>query len=300
MRISALDAATLTASWETHSTDAFKYNATLDLPLHNGQCDAITLVRKTFSAMHDVDASVQFVAHDASTISLQCFLSNKATFDRIFNPFIPRNAPNKMVIGLGIRSTMQFRSLKMAIQPFLDHHHLFLRFTQATLAKVETKRVGYFLFLNPRQVHLPAISLAIATHINQHHKQEHPNSTPLDFPFHLGRTTIKISSPGQTQVSTDAIAIYTHVTKHTHISSLFSKYLTTTNAADYSTPLYVPFSLRWENPTLLATLLTRHNDFLAGHRNVTLVGLSPSILDWKPTNDHTYLWNQLHNLSGFF
>jgi hypothetical protein len=90
-----------------------------------------------------------------------------------------------------------------------------------------------------------------------------------------------------------------------HITTLvmwISSYATT---VDDKSPMYVPFALKQSHPDVYGHYLAHQNAFLESHRNIAIVGVHPTAMDYGDedsldTNFPKSLWNRLSQMEGVY
>jgi hypothetical protein len=74
---------------------------------------------------------------------------------------------------------------------------------------------------------------------------------------------------------------------------------------DNKTPMYVLFALKTSHPKIYGQYLAQQNDFLATHRNITIVGVHPSAMDYGDCdtpdgNVPKSIWDILSQMDGVY
>jgi hypothetical protein len=297
---SAAAAAALECPDDTLKPGIYSYAVELELTVKTNGQFAPSLVIKILAKLLLDEPDIAFVDSKGQRITVDEFPTSKTDFDDVFST---TTTGGRLSCQFEIQSFRHsFHAIKIGAWDVLHDNKVWFKRAPGPVKKTALVAIGFWMnlhpgFASPRVFH-SEIAQDLATQYEQHHDVIQKFKLPAKFTaveLYLSRRKIQAQYPqnGTNQpISTDALMTYANkehaemaIIQLTHMSS-FRKAVSGTD------PMFIPLAAKYHTPAKFGQCVVRHNTFLNGHRNITLVGIHPDAMDAATKNGQT-LWTTL-------
>jgi hypothetical protein len=310
-RFTSAVAAALAATVDPADREVYLHSVRLEVPIVRGVCNAPKITQQLLQKLKTEETDISFRGASLQAIDTEIFpLSDKPTFDNLFCTYSTKKKNGDFVVlSFEIRSARPLRMVKESAWDFLTSNNLYLNSSPGHTSKVGLKPMGFITKLHPKTASLTAAAYDLEECI-----QQAINDTDDNILLELGITSNKIdvtlSSDRLRGVFRNEKITSNGVVVFSEESSLEKNYTLLEHFSEgmwESGHIFVPFSLSRDQPEVYGQYLALQNVFLKDHRNISLCGIGPDVMDHEdnPTTQDSIaasdsIWHQLAALPGVY
>jgi hypothetical protein len=302
-RFTSAVAAALVACVDPNDREIYCHTVRLEVPIVRGVCNAPKLVQQLLQQLKTDEADISFRGASLATIDTEVFpLTDKPTFDNLFRSFsATKNNGEFVILTFGIRSVRPLRMLKESAWDFLVHHKLYLNSSPGPVSKVNLKPMGFITKLHPRTASLTAATFDLVGCIQQG-IEDADDDMLLELGIESEEMELTLGSDRlrgvyqNEKITSNAVVVFSdpsHLEKNYQLLEHFSEGMWEHGH------IFVPFSLRRDQPEAYGKYLALQNVFLEDHRNISLCGIGPEVMDYEEEASES-LWRQLAAQPGVY
>jgi hypothetical protein len=277
----AAAAAALDAPPDANDTSLNRYGTRLEFPVKEAPSNAPNLLQKLLATLVATTPGILFYTADNEKIDVEVFPKEKAQFDQVFGTIVTEQRNQRLVVGFEIRSVATFHSIKKSVWSLLTTHGIYMKKHTGPLKKMDLITLGHLHLAHPTFVSPTCLREELMTAIYDEVSKLTPEKlTALQIP-NDGAFPDLFVSPGKINGNYQSEAITSNVI-YLQAERSDASLLRTLLENCYVNQLlvFVPISLKRENPELFGTFLCHQNDFLENNRNVAIFGLSSEAMDF--------------------
>ena len=307
---SAAAAAALDAPPDASDTSLYRYRTRIEFPVKKSLSNAPNLLQKLLATLVGTIPGILFYNAADEKIDVEDFPRDKTQFDHIFKTIVTEERNQRLVISFEIRSDQHFHAIKKSVWTFLTQHGIFMKKHTGTLQKMDLVTLGHLHKAHPTFSSPTCLREEIMTGIyGKLGALKSEDLTALNIP-NDGRHPDVFVSPGKIKGNYQNEAISSNVV-YLQAERCDVELLRTCveNFFEDHHMVFVPSTLKHENPDLFGAYLCHQNEFLENNRNIAIVGLSTEAMDHEenpassmdeelPHETATALWVVLQNLPG--
>jgi hypothetical protein len=311
VRFTTAVAAALAAAVDPADREIYRHSVKLEVPILRGACNAPKLVQQLLQQMKADETDISFRGATLETIDTELFpLTDKPTFDALFCSYSTKKTNGEFVVlSFEIRSARHLRLVKESVWDFLVQHKLYLNSSPGDTSKVGLKAMGFITKLHPKTASLTTAHYDLDGCINQAIADADDN-TLLELGITNNKIEVTLASDRLRGVFRNEKITSNGVVVFSEPSFLDKNYTLLEHFSEgmwASGHVFVPFSLRREQPEVYGQYLALQNVFLKDHRNISLCGIGPEVMDYESnpitqdsiaTSDS--IWRQLAELPGVY
>jgi hypothetical protein len=310
-RFTSAVAAALAAKVDPADREIYRHSVKLEVPILRGACNAPKLVQQLLQQMKTDETDISFRGASLENIDTELFpLTDKPTFDSLFCSYSSKKTNGEFVVlSFEIRSARHLRLIKESVWDFLVNNKLYLNSSPGDTSKVGLKPMGFITKLHPKTASLTSAHFDLAACI-QEAIDEADDNTLLELGITNDKIEVTLASDRLRGVFRNDKITSNGVVVFSEPSFLEKNYTLLEHFSEgmwASGHVFVPFSLRREQPEVYGQYLALQNVFLKDHRNISLCGIGPEVLDYEPnpsTQDSLAasdsLWRQIASLPGVY
>jgi hypothetical protein len=301
-RFSSAVAAALAASVDPNDREIYCHSVKLEVPTVRGVCNAPKLIQELLQQLKTDETDIAFRGASLDTIDTEVFPTDKPSFDTIFKSSSVKKKNGEFVIlSFEIRSARPLRALKESVWAFLVQHKLFLNSSAGPVSKVDLKPMGFITKLHPRTASLTSATFDLEACIEQG-IEDADNNTLLELGIDSDKLEVTLSSDRlrgtyrNDKITSHGVVVFSdpaHLDKNYTLLEHFSAGMWEHGH------VFVPFGLRRDQPEVYGKYLALQNTFLKDHRNISLCGIGPEVMDFEDESADS-LWRQLAALPGVY
>jgi hypothetical protein len=311
VRFTSAVAAALAAAVDPADREIYRHPVRLEVPVIRGVCNAPKIAQQVLQRLKTDETDISFRGASLQPIDTEVFpLTDKPTFDTIFSSYSAKKKNGEFVVlTFEIRSVRPLRAIKEAVWDFLVKHTLYLNSSHGPPSKVNLKPMGFITKLHPKTASLTAATYDLATCIEQG-IQDADDNTLLELGITSDQIDVTLSSDRlrgtfrNENITSNGVVVFSEASLLDKNYTLLEHFSEGMWAHGH---VFVPFSLRREQPEVYGKYLALQNVFLKDHRNISLCGIGPEALDYEdnpPTQDSTAvsesIWQKLAALPGVY
>jgi hypothetical protein len=291
------------------STDngVFAYHAVIKLDVEKNGRNAPGIVSVILAKIQLDEPTVVFTDKDNKRIDNDDLPTDKLTFDAAFAVTTNRNS---LYCHLVINSARTFHQIKVGVWDLLQKYNVWLEKSPGPITKTDLVPMGFWLHVHPGFASTRAFHNELTRNISSHYADS-PVVTELNLPSTLTEPDIFFTPAkcngtyDQHPISSNALCMYGVRTDADRITVLITRVCSFATTVDNKTPLYVPFALKKSHPEIYRQYLAQQNTFLETHRNIAIVGVHPSAMDYGDVdnpddNVPKSLWETLSAMDGVY
>jgi hypothetical protein len=192
----------------------------------------------------------------------------------------------------------------------LQTHHVWLEKSPGPITKTDLVPMGFWLHVHPGFASTRAFHNQLTRNIPMQYAAS-PIVAELKLPSEFKEPDVffsqaKCKGTYESQpLTSNALCMYGPRTDADHITLLVTRICSFATTIDNKTPMYVPFALKKDHPEIYGQYLAQQNGFLATHRNIAIVGVHPSAMDYGDCdtpdgNMPQSLWDTLSEMEGVY
>jgi hypothetical protein len=281
------------------------YQAKFDFPFSPNlpPPKVVTILNLIIRNWSDELSEAEFYGANNKKIGIVDFPTDKPSFDETFSLTTAEKQNRHIYALVEIRCfDKSFSTLKRSIWNILTKHNVFLRQHFLGFKQIEVSSPGWILQANPSFHSSDGIGDEIrefGKDILHNLSRKDIDDLAAEFPkfynsnsgftfpeMHLARRNLKGESPEHGSISADAFEVQVGSEDApclTRFLELFFK-----NQKEGHDYLFVPFSLRREDPQTYVQLLGKQNEYMDNHRNISVAGLSWDLMQNPIQNIQEY------------
>jgi hypothetical protein len=310
-RFTSAVAAALAAHVDPADREIYRHSVKLEVPILRGACNAPKLVQKLLQQMKSEETDISFRGASLETIDTELFpLTDKPIFDTLFSTYSSKKTNGEFVVlSFEIRSARHLRLIKESVWDFLLANKLYLNSSPGDTSKVGLKPMGFITKLHPKTASLTSAKFDLDACIQQAIADADDNIL-LELGISNDKIDVTLASDRlrgvfrNDKISSNGVVIFSEPSLLEKNYTLLEHFSEGMWASGH---VFVPFSLRREQPEVYGQYLALQNVFLKDHRNISLCGIGPEVLDYEP-NPSTQesltasesLWSQIASLPGVY
>jgi hypothetical protein len=302
-RFTSAVAAALAASIDPIDREIYCHAVKLEVPIVRGVCNAPKLIQELLQQLKTEEADITFRGASLDAIDTEVFPHDKPTFDAIFRSFsAKKNNGEFVILTFEIRSSKPLRAIKESVWAYLVHHKLFLNSSAGPVSKVDLKPMGFITKLHPRTASLTTATFDLEGCIEQGIEDADDN-TLLELGIDSDKLEVTLSSDRlrgsyrNEKITSHGVVVFSdpaHLDKNYILLEHFSAGMWEHGH------VFVPFGLRRDQPEVYGKYLALQNTFLKDHRNISLCGIGPEVMDFEEEESSDSLWRQLAAQPGVY
>jgi hypothetical protein len=311
VRFTSAVAAALAAAVDPSDREIYRHPVRLEVPVVRGVCNAPKIVQQVLQRLKTDETDISFRGASLQPIDTEVFpLADKPTFDTIFSSYSAKKKNGEFVVlTFEIRTVRPLRALKESVWDFLVEHNLYLNSSPGPPSKVNLKPMGFITKLHPKTASLTAATYDLATCIEQG-IQDADDNTLLELGITTDQIDVTLSSDRlrgtfrKDNITSNGVVVFSEDSLLEKNYTLLEHFSEGMWAHGH---VFVPFSLRREQPEVYGKYLALQNVFLKDHRNISICGIGPEALDYEdspPTQDSTTvsesIWQKMAVLPGVY
>ena len=266
----------------------FQFSPTEDPP------KVVTAINQVLRRWSDQLNDAEFYGANEQKIDMSNFPQKKTDVDSVFSLTLADKPNFRHIYALvEVRCfSSTFSQIKRAAWPLLLKYNVFVRQHFLGFKRIEVITPGWLLKVNPAfhdpseirdeiiekaEIAFQLISKEDTAEIISAFPQFQDADGHFEVPeFHLARRNLKGDTKKHGKITADAFEIQVASAD----AGLLRRVLEVAfglkvNQSDY---LFVPYSLRSENAEIYAQLLGKQNDYMHNHRNISLAGLTTTLM----------------------
>jgi hypothetical protein len=285
----------------------FAYHAVIKLDVDKNGRNAPGIVSAILAKIQLDEPTVVFTDKDTHRIDNDDLPTDKTTFDAAFAVTTNRNA---LYCHLVINSARTFHQIKVGVWDLLQNHKVWLEKSPGPITKTDLVPMGFWLHVHPGFASTRAFHNQLTRNISSHYVDS-PVVAELNLPSELTEPDVFFTPAKcngtyeQHPISSNALCMYGVRTDADRITLLVTRICSFATTIDNKTPMYVPFALKKSHPEIYGQYLAQQNAFLESHRNIAIVGVHPTAMDYgdsdnPDTNVPTSLWDTLSAMDGVY
>jgi hypothetical protein len=310
-RFTSAVAAALAATVDPADREIYRHSVKLEVPILRGACNAPKLVQQLLQQMKTDETDISFRGASLENIDTELFpLTDKSIFDTLFCSYSSKKTNGEFVVlSFEIRSARHLRLIKESVWDFLVNNKLYLNSSPGDTSKVGLKPMGFITKLHPKTASLTSAHFDLAACI-QEAIDDADDNTLLELGISNDKIEVTLASDRLRGVFRNDKITSNGVVVFSELSFLEKNYTLLEHFSEgmwASGHVFVPFSLRREQPEVYGQYLALQNVFLKDHRNISICGIGPEVLDYEPnpsTQDSLAasdsLWRQIASLPGVY
>jgi hypothetical protein len=170
--------------------------------------------------------------------------------------------------------------------------------------------MGFWIHVHPGFASTRAFHNQLTRNISSHYVDS-PVVSELNLPAKLSEPDVFFTPAkctgtyDQHLIISNALCMYGVRTDADRITVLVTGICSFATTIDNKPPMYVPFALKKSHPEIYGQYLAQQNAFLESHRNIAIVGVHPSAMDYGDTdtpdaNVPKSLWDTLSEMDGVY
>jgi hypothetical protein len=203
-----------------------------------------------------------------------------------------------------------FHQIKVGVWDLLQNHNVWLEKSPGPITKTDLIPMGFWLHVRPGKASTRAFHNQLTRNISSNYDAS-PVVAELNLPSEFTEPDVffapaKCKGTYKRQpLTSNALCMYGARSDADHITLLVTRICSFATTIDNKTLMYVPFALKTSHPEIYGQYLAQQNDFLATHRNIAIVGVHPSAMDYGDcdTPDGSVpksIWDTLSQMGGVY
>jgi hypothetical protein len=309
-RFTSAVAVALAAAIDPADREIYRHSVLLEVPIVRGACNAPQLIQKLLQQLKTDEIDISFRGSSLEAIDTEIFPTDKAIFDTLFRSYsIKKTNGEFVVLNFEIRSARHLRLIKESVWALLVDNNLYLNSSPGDTSKVGLKPMGFITKLHPKTASLTAAHYDLEGCIQQAIDDADDNIL-LELGITNNKIAVTLASDRlrgvfrNDKITSNGVVVFSEVKDLDRNYTLLEHF--SEGMWDHG-HVFVPFSLRREQPEVYGQYLALQNVFLKDHRNISLCGIGPEVLDYEanPTTEDSYsysdsIWQQLAGLPGVY
>jgi hypothetical protein len=303
----AATAAALEISESSLATGVYAYHTVIRFAVAVNASNAPTLVSMLFAQMQLDEPDIVFTDGAAKRIDNDDLPTDKLTFDNSFGVTTNRNSLHCHVI---INSSRTFHQIKVGVWDLLQKYNLYLDKSPGPITRKDLVAMGFWLHVHPGFASTRSFHSQLTNNIAARY-EDSPVVRELNLPAEFYEpdvyfTATKCKGVYDAQpIQSNVLCQYGSPEDFDRSTSLITRICSFAETDDNETPMYIPFALKKSHPEIYGQYLAQQNSFLETHRNIAIVGMHPSAMDYgdedsPDPNFPTSLWHTLSNMAGVY
>jgi hypothetical protein len=290
----------------------YAYPTVLRLDVSANARNAPHLISLLLAKLQLDEPNIAFTDSNEVSIDNNDLPQDKANFDNAFDIATKRNALHCHFI---IKSSRTFHQLKVGVWDILQKHKIWLDKSPGPIKKTNLVPMGFWLHVHPGFASPKAFHTQLCNDLEAKYSDPATlaacNLSADDLPTNYSQPDVYFASSkckgsyDNKPLHTNALCMYgskPDFDRTTHMITRLSSFATT---EDDTTPMYVPFALKLSHPEVYGKYLAKQNAFLSTHRNIAIVGVHPSAMDYgdissRDINCPQSIWHTLSAMKGVY
>jgi hypothetical protein len=308
--ISAAAAAALDAPPDANDNTLNRYGTRIEFPVKESLSNAPNLLQKLRATLVDTTPGILFYTASNEKIDVENFPKEKLQFDHVFGTIVTEQRNQRLVVGFEILSAVSFHTIKKSVWHLLTKHGIYMKKHPGPLQKIDLITLGHLHQARPTYASPSSLQEEVMTSMcEQIGTLSAAKLEALQIP-NDGKFPNLFVSPGKIHGTYQNTAISSNVMylQAEHSDAPLLRILLE-NCYVNQPLVFVPLSLKHENPELFGTFLCHQNHFLENNRNFALVRLSSEAMDYdenpacsyadeNPAKTSNALWNVIQTIPG--
>jgi hypothetical protein len=249
--------------------------------------------------------TLSYTNSDARRIDNDNLPEDKPSFDTTFAVTTNRTS---LYCHFVINSVRTFHQVKIGAWNLLQKHRIYFEKTPGPIHCIDLVPMGFWLHVHPGFASSRALHTQISKNISDRYDTS-PVVAEMQLPTEFSEPDVFFTSSkckgayGNQPIQTNALRMNGSQTDFDRTTTMVTRISSFATTADDKTRMYVPFALKQSHPEIYGTYLAQQNAFLDTHRNIAIVGVHPSGMDYgdddnPDPNFQNSLWNTISQMEG--